>query len=331
MIASRNTQGGGGGPRRRSGFTLIELLVTISIIGLLMAILVPSLKGSRDAAKRAVTQNALKEMATGLTMFKNDNEKRNVQTNGYPASAKAEDRASVGSQDIYGAHWLVRSLLGKDFAGFIPRRIVPPALQDIDNETEEQVRWYAPEPNDPVIDRIEPYVTPERLKTALTESLPGTPPSQSSVYPLPSDPVTAPTVRHLPVFVDAWGFPILYYAASSFGKVICNVSSGAGQRVFFDHEDNEIFTGSVENSIDSWVFKGRQDHLIKEACPSNLEQIDDTPTFARYIHNERMHQQFQGPASAFKPRPYRQKSFLLISAGADGKYGNTDDVNNFGN
>ena len=121
-------------------FSLVELLTVIFIIGLLIAILVPSLSAARNAAKKMTTAKALDSVKVGLEMFKNENGPDFPQTNGYPPSfshppipeALTAEEASQGKFPfrkskpvVTGAHWLPAMLMGPDKLGYLKRSSIP--------------------------------------------------------------------------------------------------------------------------------------------------------------------------------------------------------------
>ncbi len=56
----------------RNSFTLIELLVVIAIIAILAALLMPSLKGAREAAKSATCVSNLRQIYTAARLYGNE-------------------------------------------------------------------------------------------------------------------------------------------------------------------------------------------------------------------------------------------------------------------
>ena len=350
---------------RCRAFSLVELLTVMFIISALIAILVPSLNAARNSAKKTSTIATLNALKGGLDLFRNDNERQFARTNGYPPSfahprmlqngvdlfdpSKGQYPFVQGNPVVSGAHWLPAMLMGHDQGGYINGKTVTRK----NNLRYEPWRWYDPSPQEDgtPIERAEFYADPGGLKTVKTENLPGRPNMQL----FSNGPWNR--VRQLPVIVDAFGQPILYYVANANGRTSNmlederdedNKYTGGPQQdgpPFYFHQDNHPFTGDEDRR--GWDFDGP--HKIARAGDqyTAMELVDESnreaqESFARFIIDRTLFRSMLKQAGGaigqpdFKPnldraqlRPVNADSYLLISAGVDGRYGTNDDITNF--
>lgn len=81
------------------GFTLVELLVVITIIGILIALLLPAVQAAREAARRSQCANNVKQLALAVLNYENTN-------TAFPPGGSYGKNGSTK----YGASWMIHIL-----------------------------------------------------------------------------------------------------------------------------------------------------------------------------------------------------------------------------
>jgi general secretion pathway protein G len=85
-------------PARERGFTLIEIMVVVIIIGLLAAVIVPSVINKVDDARISKAKADIQGLETALTMYRLDNSK-------YPTTDQGLQALVVQPTDPSIRHW----------------------------------------------------------------------------------------------------------------------------------------------------------------------------------------------------------------------------------
>jgi prepilin-type N-terminal cleavage/methylation domain-containing protein len=277
--------------RKKTGMTLVELLVVLGIIALLVGILLPALTVVQKTAKETKQRAQFSAIDLALTAYKQD-------FGDYPPS-----EMSPNFMNYCGAQKMTEALVGWDLLGFHPR-------SDFRASGRNDEGIFVYEPNDPILfdQRKGPYLesaSDNVFKLGTTVYRQGlfldTGPLAPDTYVI-CDVFGRQKIKLLNGKTVTAGAPILYYRANTSEKTITGI---------YNPLDNDALV-QIKELADN---RGDRRHPL--GWEDNNYQY-----FYDYIRD---------PKIEARPWPYRPDSYILISAGADGIYGTSDDIRNFGN
>jgi len=280
--------------RKKTGFTMVEILTVVGIIAILVAVLIPTLTMVRRIAKETQQKAQLTTIDLAMMAFKGD-------YGDYPPSDNYD-------YDYCGAQKLAEALLGWDLLGFHPdSEWNAGGKDDSDNEI-------YPDPLD--ITNLEHIANLEARRGPYVELATA---NGFTLRQLFGDGIPTMLVLDRFVICDVFGIkrvtlansetvkagtPILYYRANTSSKKIIG---GRSNTRIYNMDDNY-------DLIDLKSFADETDDRLLEY---------DGEFFYSYAYK------IIDPKVTAIPWPYRPDSYILISAGADGLYGTSDDICNF--
>ena len=288
---------------KKAAFTIVELLTVMSIIVILIGLLVPSLNMVKRYAKEVRQKAQFHSIDSAMELFNNE-------WDGYPPS----DALDEDNVNYCGAMKLCEAMVGQDLMGFHPNsRFRRDATDGAGNELYATPTSGFEPPPDNLRARKGPYLQLENASTYRLWHLYGggnTGPSFSGdgedlfvlcdVYNRVRNQDTGKGV----------GMPVLYYKANT------SNTKHDPNGPFPTADDDEDY---IYNYLDN-------DELVKLGLPWDTTGMDTHPLvdrakFYEITRDDRI--------DIDTGRPYRPDSYILISAGFDGRYGTDDDVFNF--
>ena len=319
------------------GFTLTELLTVIAIIALLIGIVIPTTSAVRRKAKEARTRVKIQAISTACEGFRADQ-------NEYPQSnpawygsgdATAQRNWEVSAQGsiqqpLWGANLIVDCLIGRDGLGFDPKAGTGPGNTSLSRYSQSQT---PPPPRS----RKPTYLASDSVQLSdLQDHKPRDKFGEyqgSKVMPVAD---ANDTPQGVPIFLDDFGQPILYYRANPVARPqtpimqlsneVNSTQKGSG---VYDGRDNGTFTDHTGPGPND---KHKIDQATTGITSGGGGGIGGDPAnnnnFAVFIRSN--HSSTRGPNGVVtKARPVKADSFILLSPGSDGVWGTGDDLANF--
>jgi prepilin-type N-terminal cleavage/methylation domain-containing protein len=310
--------------RHARGLTLVELITVVAIITILVALLVPAVNVARRMAKDTQQRVQLAAIDVGLTAFKND-------FGDYPPSNPSSGGTTFDpnalSPTYSGAQKLAEALVGRDMRGF--NALAYTDLVTTDGGRNKAADAYYPD-----------------LGTLSSTQLAANLANRKALY---MDPGTSHAFR-LGWISDVK--PGLYRSVGTLAPdtfVLCDVYGRTTVQMAEGGVIKEIRLGSPilyyradpSQKLSRWIYNYYDTYgfiRVKELNDKNagiqpglwgdgVSGGAATDNFYGFIRDPRVTP--TDGTSAGLGMPYRSDSYILISAGADGRYGTSDDICNF--
>lgn len=305
---------------RRSGFTIVELLTVMAVIAILIGLLTPALHLVKESAKKIQQKAQFHAIGVGVELFKSE-------FGMYPPSSDNLDLYDgttthpIDPTPYGGAHKLAEALVGWDLLGFHPKAdFRSDGMNDYDNDLADDIVYdpvngiagsaglYTETAEENIQARVGPLVELENANAYRMTDVYGNNTGGFEVgTPAGGNFVLCDVFSKKRVSGRKTGMPVLYYRTRAQYTLqdYTDASVIADDIYYYPDNQNLLELGSAEDAA--------VDHPLADGT-------DDWEDFEDVILNKQV---------IDIKRPYRAGSYILISAGPDGLYGNADDICNF--
>jgi type II secretory pathway pseudopilin PulG len=289
-------------PSKKAAFTIVELLTVMSIIVILIGLLVPALNKVRQFAFDVKQQAQFHSIDAALELFVSE-------FDDYPPS----DRLDPDGVAYCGAMKLCEAMMGRDLMGFHPESTFRASGMDSMNTTDLYPPSTSPLYQNSLSSRKGPYLPRENANAYQIRDLYDQFAPFTGEHFVLCDVFRRVTHRQSGQKV---GMPILYYKANT-AKTLHDISNPDNPQNIYDYTDNRDLV-RLGKPFDPPPDGGR--HKLQY-------DPDNTTEGYRFYMNTTNDKMLATTTAAV--RPYREDTYILISAGYDGEYGTPDDICNF--
>ncbi len=291
---------------KKAAFTIVELLTVMSIIVILISLLVPSLTAVKRYARKVRQSAQFHGIGAAMELFHGEED-------GYPPSSDPDT-------DYCGAMKLAEAMVGQDLLGFHPKSLFKSDLTDSQDNllydkdpdtTADDLDIGNPDDRRNLQSRKGPYLPLEKANAYRLSHLYG----ENNTLSYDEDRFVLCDEYARVVNKETGkkiGMPVLYYKADPSG-LMHDPNFPDHQFNIYDYEDNHEFLDQLGIPWDPAALVPPP--LVREQGGQE---------------GERFYEMTKNPDIRMRSgRPYREDSYILISAGFDGLYGTEDDVLNF--